>query len=271
LAPRDAGEMHDICRDLADEHAALDAVVADIPPAAWTEPTPAPGWAVRDQISHLYYFDLTAAQAVTDPEAFSRGVEALLAASSDPSVEPGRTLSPADLLERWRSGRADLLAVLEPLDPKQRIPWYGPAMSARSFATARLMETWAHGQDVVDALGADRPATDRLRHVAHIGVGARPFSYRTRGLEPPSSSVRVELEPPSGGEPWTWGEPDVPDQVRGPALDFCLVVTQRRHRDDTSLVVEGAAAAEWMSIAQAFAGPPGAGRQAGQFRADRSA
>ena len=67
------------------------------------------------------------------------------------------------------------------------------------------------------------------------------------------------------GEDWTWGDEGVVDQVRGPALDFCLVVTQRRHLDDTALEVEGPVAAEWMSIAQAFAGPPGPGRKAGQF------
>ena len=52
---------------------------------------------------------------------------------------------------------------------------------------------------------------------------------------------------------------------RGPALDFCLLVTQRRHRDDVAIGVEGRAADEWLDIAQAFAGPPGDGRQPGQF------
>ena len=137
-------------------------------------------------------------------------------------------------------------------------------MSARSFITARLMETWAHGQDVVDALGAERPPTDRLRHVAHIGVGARPFSYVANGREPNPAPVRVELVAPSGDE-WTWGPDDAADRVSGPALDFCLLVTQRRHRDDVDLTVQGAAADEWIGIAQAFAGPPGPGRRPGQF------
>jgi uncharacterized protein (TIGR03084 family) len=127
------------------------------------------------------------------------------------------------------------------------------------------METWAHGQDVVDALGATRPATDRLRHVAHIGVQARPFAYVTHGMTMPDAGVFVSLDPPGGGEPWTWGDPAWPDHVSGPALDFCLVVTQRRHPADTAIVVEGPNAVEWMGIAQAFAGPPGEGRTAGQF------
>jgi uncharacterized protein (TIGR03084 family) len=158
-----------------------------------------------------------------------------------------------------------LLEALRPLDPKARLPWYGPSMGATSFATARLMETWAHGQDVVDALGLTRPATARLRHVAHIGVRARPFAYATRARDLPAVDVRVELTAPDG-DVWTWGEAAVADRIVGPALDFCLVVTQRRHPDDTALVATGAAATEWLAIAQAFAGPPGPGRAPGQFR-----
>jgi len=144
------------------------------------------------------------------------------------------------------------------------VPWYGPPMSAASKITARLMETWAHGQDVADALGRTRVATDRLRHVAHIGVGARPFSYAINGRELPADPVRVELIGPSGDQ-WTWGDPDAANVVRGSALDFCLVITQRRHRDDTDVVAEGPLADEWLAIGQAFAGPPGTGRQPGQF------
>ncbi len=71
--------------------------------------------------------------------------------------------------------------------------------------------------------------------------------------------MRVELEAP-GGDRWTWGDQELKDVVAGPAEDFCLVVTQRRHLDDTALTVRGPLAAEWMSIAQAFAGPPTEGR-----------
>jgi uncharacterized protein (TIGR03084 family) len=137
-------------------------------------------------------------------------------------------------------------------------------MSPTSMATARLMETWAHGQDVADALGAEHAVTDRIRHVAHIGVRARDFAYRVRGLEPPAGEFRVELTGP-GGDVWTWGPDDAPQRVTGPALDFALVVTQRRHRSDLALVAEGADADHWLDIAQAFAGPPGEGRRPGQF------
>jgi uncharacterized protein (TIGR03084 family) len=259
-------DMQAITADLAAEHESLDAIVSDLPAEGWDAPTPAPGWAVRDQISHLWFFDGTAVQAATDPDAFVASTQAILSAGHDPSVDHGREVSPVVLLDDWRSRRAHLVDVLAALDPNARIVWYGPAMGARSFATARLMETWAHGQDIVDAVGAQREPTDRLRHVAHIGVRARPYSYATRNLAVAEGDVYVSLYPPGGGEPWTWGDSRSPDQVTGPALDFCLVVTQRRHPSDTQLTVAGPLAQEWMNIAQAFAGPPGPGRAPGQFR-----
>jgi uncharacterized protein (TIGR03084 family) len=132
-------------------------------------------------------------------------------------------------------------------------------MSAASSLTARIMETWAHTQDIADALGVTREPTDRLRHVAHIGVGARAFSYAVHGKSVPVAEIRVELAGPDGTV-WTWGPAEAENRISGPALDFCLLVTQRRHRNDLSLDIEGPAAIEWMAIAQAFAGAAGTGR-----------
>jgi len=154
-----------------------------------------------------------------------------------------------------------LIKVFSELEPALRLPWFGLPMSAASSLTARIMETWAHGQDVADALGRVRQPTSRLRHIAHIGVRALPFSFGAHGLEVPSEPVRVELLAP-GGEKWTWGSGHAVNRVTGPALDFCLVVTQRRHRADTSIRAEGPVAERWLSIAQAFAGWPGQGRPA---------
>jgi uncharacterized protein (TIGR03084 family) len=250
-----------LCDELTAEHDDLDRIVAD---ADLETPTPAPRWTVRDQLTHLWFFDQRALMALTDPDAFRADAEALLREGTDVANEQGRGLEPQELLTRWRDDRRALVAHARTVDPKLRVPWYGPAMGARSFITARLMETWAHGQDVVDALGAERVPTDRLRHVAHIGVGARPFSYVANGREPDPSPVRVELTGPHG-DPWTWGPDDAADRVTGPALDFCLLVTQRRHRQDVAVVAEGPAADEWLDIAQSFAGPPGEGRRPGQF------
>jgi len=256
-----------ILADLAAEHADLDAVVAPLGDAQWETPTPAEGWAVRDQVGHLAYFDGEARRAITDPEGFTAGLAAIV---EDPegwmaaAVEQGRRLAPQDLLAWWRSDRAALIEAARGLDPRARIPWYGPAMGALSFLSARLMETWIHGQDVADALGAERRPTARLRHVAHIAVRARAFNYVQHGRPLPEAEVRVELAAP-GGDTWAWGPEDATDRVTGDALDFCLLTTQRRHLLDTDLSVEGPLAQEWMGIAQAFAGPPGPGRRPGQF------
>jgi uncharacterized protein (TIGR03084 family) len=165
-------------------------------------------------------------------------------------------------MEYWRRERKALVDALAAKGPKDRVPWVGPTMSARSKATARIMETWAHGQDVYDALGLERTATDRLKHVAHIGVTTFGWSHVNRGLEVPDTAVRVELDSPSG-QLWTWGPEDAPESIKGQAQDFCLVVVQRRHVDDTQLEVKGDVARNWMLIAQAFAGPPVTGPEPG--------
>lgn len=255
--------LEQLVGDFEAECADLDARVAPLEAAAWRTPTPAVGWDIRDTVNHLAFFDADARLAVTDPGAFTALVQRATAGGAD-YVErrtlEGRALAPAEVLDRWRSGRVALAAALRDIDPRVRVPWFGPPMSPASFVTARLMETWAHGQDVVDALGQQRPATSRLRAVAEIGYRARPFSYAARGATMPEAAVRLELSGPDG-QTWAWGPPDAPDVISGPALDFCLLVTQRRHRGDLALTVRGAAAQEWAGIAQAFAGPPGAGRE----------
>ena len=256
--------MQAVCDDLRAEHLDLDTIVSDITEEQWSTPTPAATWAVRDQISHLWFFDQRAALAIRDADAFAADMVWMLEhGGTEASVAPGRELSGPALLEAWRRDRAELLTLARTLDPSARVPWYGPAMAARSFIAARLMETWAHGQDIVDALGVGRMPTSRLKHTAHIGVRARPFAYLVNSMALPEVPVYVALTAPDGSL-WEWGEPGA-DSVRGPALDFCLLVTQRRHLDDTRLVIEGSAALEWMGIAQAFAGGAGGGRPAGQF------
>jgi uncharacterized protein (TIGR03084 family) len=269
-----AVSMVEIVEDLRAETLDLERVLAPLPAAAWETATPAPGWAVRDQVSHLAWFDDAAVQAVTAPEDFRAAAAAAMdrALAGTPETDDiaarYRRMSVPSLREWFRAARARLLDVLAGLDAKARIPWYGPDMSAASFATARLMETWAHGQDVADAVGAHRAPTDRLRHVAHIGVRALPYSFAVHGRRVPAAPVRAELTLP-GGAVLAIGPETAADVVRGDALDFCLVVTRRRHLADVALEVTGPVAAEWMSIAQAFAGPPGAGRSPGQFTRPR--
>jgi len=206
--------MEAICADLAAEHAGLDAVVADLDPAGWATATPAEGWDVRATIVHIAFFDDSARLAVVEPAEFERRRDELIAGKVDVEAEH-RHLSGAEVLAWWRTARGGLLAAMAPLDPKDRIVWYGPPMSARSFATARLMETWSHGQDAAAALGRTIPATDRLRHIAHLGVVTRGWSYANRGRQVPDAPVRVELVAPSG-DLWEWGLPGGPHSHTSP-------------------------------------------------------
>lgn len=251
-----------VLADLRDEGDELDRIVADLPPADWSRPTPAPGWTIAHQISHLAWTDRKAIMAAVDPAAFTAELQGVLA---DPvgyveaGAAEGAGEEPAALLRRWRDGRSSVQDVLNAVPAGARLPWYGPPMSVASMATGRLMETWAHGLDVADALGVRREPTDRLWHVARIGVRARDNAFAVNGRKPPAAEFRVELFAPSG-ETWTWGPAGATQRVTGTALDFCLLATQRRHRADLGLVAVGPDADAWLDIAQAFAGPPGAGR-----------
>jgi len=259
-------DMRELAQDLAAETSALTRLVVGLNETGWHRPTPAPGWTISDQFTHLAFFDDAAVKSVNDPRGFTTDLEQAAAAgrlSADDIAKRYRSLTGAEALAWLDSSRSRLIEVFSKLAPGTRLPWFGLPMSAASSLTARIMETWAHGQDVADALHADRQPTARLRHVAHIGVGALPFSFAVHGLAAPTEPVRVELTGP-GGEPWTWGPPDAANRVTGPAIDFCLLVTQRRHRDDTALSAQGPIADKWLDIAQAFAGPPGPGRHPGQ-------
>ncbi|SBT49068.1 TIGR03084 family metal-binding protein [Micromonospora auratinigra] len=248
--------------DLAAESEQLDALVAALPEPGWQRPTPAPGWTVAHQIAHLAWTDHVAHLAATDPDAFYASVTS----APDPArlVEDGAEsflAPPAALLARWRAGRAALAAALAAAPSGEKLPWYGTRMSPASMTTARLMETWAHGEDVADALGVRRTPSGRLRHVAYLGFRTLGHGFAAHGRPVPTAPVRVELTAPDG-DGWAFGPADAADRVTGPALDFCLLVTQRRHRDDLALVATGPVADEWLDVAQAFAGPPGGKRAA---------
>ncbi|MGW1404526.1 TIGR03084 family metal-binding protein [Streptomyces sp. NPDC002403] len=249
--------------DLRDESEELDALVRGLSAEQWSVPTPAPGWSVAHQIAHLAWTDEVALLAATDADAFAgevaRAMEAPESFVDRGAEEIAAALAPAALLARWRGGRERLEAVLREAPAGTRIPWYGPPMGVASMATARIMETWAHGQDIADALGVTRTPTARLRHIARIGVRARDYAYLVRGIKAPEEEFRVELHA-SDGELIASGPPDAPQRVTGPLVDFCLLVTQRAHRDDLAVRAVGPDADQWLGIAQAFAGPAGPGR-----------
>lgn len=258
--------LTDLLTDLAAESAELDALVTPLSTAEWARATPAPGWTIGHQIAHLAWTDHAAQLAATDADAFYASVTT----AADPArlVDAGAEeflAAPAELLPRWRSGRAALTAALTAIPTGEKLPWFGTRMSPASMATARIMETWAHGADVADALGVTRPVTARLRHIAHLGFRTLPHSFAAHGRPLPTAPVRLELTGPSTSADtvdatWSYGPVDAVDRVTGPALDFCLLVTQRRHRADLALTATGPVAEAWLEVAQAFAGPPGAGR-----------
>jgi uncharacterized protein (TIGR03084 family) len=255
-------DMAQLTGDLQAESAELYAVLAGLTASQWRWDTPARGWCVLDHVSHLAFFDEAANLSATDPDQFLAESATLMEEGEDfPDrlAERFRSMSGAEVFAWLRQARGEYVELFAALDPSTSLPWYGPPMSAASSVTARLMETWAHGQDVVDALGLVRQPTARLRHVAHLGVRTLGWSFRLRGHEAPDVPVRVELTAPDGGT-WAWGPDDVADRVSGSAEDFCLLVTQRRHRSQTGLVSVGAVADGWLDIAQAFAGAPGPGR-----------
>ncbi|RSM46626.1 TIGR03084 family protein [Amycolatopsis balhimycina DSM 5908] len=256
-----------ILGDLDAETRTIDDVVADLPASGWARETPAAGWTIAHQIAHLAWTDRKALIAAAHPEDWQAEIEELLKAGEthvDDGAAAGARRPPREILEDWRSGRAALAEALAAVPDGRKLPWYGPPMSAASMATARMMETWAHGQDIVDTLGLTREPTARLWHIARFGVRTRDFAYKVHSLAPPVEEFRVELTAPDGST-WAFGSEDAEQKLTGSALDFCLVVTQRRHPADTDLVAHGADVEEWLGIAQAFAGPPGSGRKPGQF------
>jgi uncharacterized protein (TIGR03084 family) len=255
----DAGPIVDDLRAESDE---LDALVAPLPESRWRKSTPAPGWTIAHQIGHLLWTDRLALTSVTDEAAFG---ELLTAAAADPSgfvdtaAEEESRRPPEELLDDWRATRHRLHAALVEVSPTRKLAWFGPPMSAASMTTARLMETWAHGLDVADALGVQRTAGERLRSIAHLGVRTRDFSFAVHGLPGPAEPFRVELRAPEGSI-WAWGPEDAAQRVTGTALDFCYLITQRRPLTALDVEAVGDDAKRWLTIAQAFAGPPGPGR-----------
>jgi uncharacterized protein (TIGR03084 family) len=264
--PHPETDLTRLCAALEAEQDELDTVFAGLADKDFAAPTPAAGWDVRDQLVHLAFGEGLAALAVHDPAAFAERLGGLMSdvegAIAAVHAE-ARTRPVSELLDWWRQERARTRAGLASLAAAARVAWAGPEMSAPNFTRARLMETFAHGQDVRDALGIPRQPAERLYEVAALGVRTRRFAYQLRGMTMPVEEIRVTLSGPGG--PRTWGPVDAPASVMGTVLDFCLVVTRRRHPHDTGLRLAGAAAVEWMDIAQAYLGPPEDHRPPGTF------
>jgi uncharacterized protein (TIGR03084 family) len=247
--------------DLRAEADELHAFLKTLGPDDWGRATPFLGWTPWDVVAHLHYFDRMSMLALTDEQAFAEKRKALIQAmaSGVSGAEQTRrelgSLEPPALLGQWIATCRDMAERLGRSDPKRRLPWFGPDMGVRMFTTARLMETWAHGQDVYDLMRVRRTHTDRIRHIAVLGVKTFGWTFANRGLPVPPDPPYVRLVAPSGAI-WEWNEPSETNRVAGSALEFCRVVTQGRNVADTRLEVVGETAQRWMAIAQCFAGGP---------------
>ncbi len=265
--------LQDVISALSADGDDVDGMVAGLDAKMWALPTPAPGWTIAHQIGHLSATFRMAGLAAADPAAFN----ALISQLSDDfdtnvhaALSPYLSHPPEVLLARWRAERAKVEQALAAVPADQLVPWLVRPIPPAVLASAGMMELFGHGQDIADTLGLRRQRTDRLRYLVSFAVRTWDFGYQARGLTPPDVRFRFELTSPSGAE-WEFGPVDSAQKVTGPAVDFCLLVTRRRHRDDLALVATGAEADNWLNIAQAYRGPAGPGRSPGQFAAGRAA
>lgn len=262
-------QQPDVIADLTVEGDEIDRLLAGLDPAGWSTPTPAEGWTVAHQVAHLAATFRMAGLAAADPETFA----ALLSRLSDDfeanvraALAPYLADPPDVLFERWRSERAAAEKAIAAVPAGQLVPWLVRPLPAPVLAAAGMMELFGHGQDIFDALGVRRRPTGRLWHLVAFAVRVWDFGYLARGMTPPDVRLRFEITAPSGAL-WQFGPEDSTERVTGPALDFCLLVTRRRHRADLKLTASGAHADSWLDIAQAYRGPAGPGRAPGQFAA----
>ncbi len=244
--------------DFVAESTGLFHVVRDLGDKAWDQPTQFKGWTLNDVFVHLHFWNGMADLSLQDPAGFAAQMAELfpqMQAQGMRAVENAQIpLRGAALRAAWWDLCQDMGPRWAALDPKQRVAWVGPEMSVRSSITARQMETWAHGQEVFDLLGATRDDADRIRNVVVLGVNTFGWTYKVRGQTPPGEMPQLRLTAPSGAV-WDYGAPGS-DLITGAAVEFAQVVAQTRNIADTKLQVQGDVARDWMSKAQCFAGGP---------------
>jgi uncharacterized protein (TIGR03084 family) len=247
--------------DLLAEAEELNGFLRTLDDADWSRETGFMRWTPWDVVAHLHFFDLVSLLSLGGGDAFIERRNELTdrMTKGETTSQIARrelgALSPDELLARWLTSCRDMATQLGASDPDRRLRWFGPDMGVRMFTTARLMETWAHGQEIYDLKRVERVPTDRLRHICVIGVKTFAWTFMNRGLEVPGPPPYVRLTAPSGAL-WEWNEKSESGRIEGAAVDFCQVVTQVRNVSDTALEVTGEVATRWMSIAQCFAGGP---------------
>ena len=245
-------------QDFQDESAALAALLAPLSDVDYDIPTLFKGWTINNILRHLHVWNIAAGKSLDGEQAFSAFLAQLMGGERGLSFNAMEShyldgLSGTKLLAAWRCEYERLAARFAAADPKSRLKWVGPDMSAISSITARLMETWAHAQAVYDVLGVERVDQDRIGNIVRLGVNTFGWTFKNRKEDPPGAMPRLRLTAPSGAIR-KYGEGE--DLIAGSATEFCQVVTQCRNVGDTQLQLNGVVAQRWMAIAQCFAGPP---------------
>ncbi len=245
-------------QDFLDESAALADLVAPLTDADFERETLFKRWTINNILRHLHVWNIAAGKSLDGDAAFAAFMAQLVGGErgrrfTEYEADYLGNLAGQALLAAYRAQSAALAAQFAATDPKARLKWVGPEMSALSSVTARLMETWAHAQAVYDLLGVERVNSDRIGNIVRLGVNTFGWTFRNRKEEPPGPMPRLRLTAPSGAI-WEYGEGE--GLIEGDAAEFCQVVTQCRNIADTQLRVSGPVATRWMSIAQCFAGPP---------------
>lgn len=260
--------------DFKQECDALAAILEQADDSDFQRVTQFKDWTIEDVIGHLHLWNIAAAETLKGRENwtafFTFIMEQMGKGAGHPQLQRAwfdansRGIRGHALYDEWRAFYPQLAEDYAKANPAHRVAWAGPDMSTESKIIARQMETWAHGQEVFDILGAERQDTDRIRNIAHLGVTTYGWTFRNRGEEPPKPKPFVELIAPSG-EIWVWNEPQEDNLVRGTATAFCQIVTQTRSVLDTNIETIGDTAERWMAVAQCFAGaaetPPSKGQR----------
>lgn len=262
-------DLQDVIAALIADGADLDHILADLSDAAWSLPTPAPGWTIKHQVAHLIGTFRIAGLAARDPAAFG-ALTSRMSDDFDANVHAAMTPyladSPTALLEKLRFELTSAADALAQVPADSVVPWLVRPLPPAVLASAGMMELFGHGQDIADTVGVRREHTDRLAYLVVFGVRTWEFGYLARDLTSPDAEFRFEITAPSG-RLWTFGPEQATQKVTGPAVDFCLLVTRRRHHLDLAITATGPDALYWLEIAQAYRGPAGDGRAPSQFAA----
>ncbi len=246
-------------QDFLDINEDLAAILQDLPDSDWSLETGFKSWTINDVIKHLYIWNEVADLSRIDRELAGRNLDEILASLAKIGIrrteDARETKSGRALYDAWVKQFRDMAGNWRDIDPKTRMRWAGPDMSARSMVTGRIMETWAHGQSVFDLLGLDQPTNDNIKNIVVLGMNTFGWGHIVHGESVPETVPYVELIAPSG-EVWSFGPAQDNERITGLAYEFAQVVTQTRNINDTKLTVTGPVATNWMKIAQCFAGPP---------------